>query len=80
MAFNLGYRSRTIKTYRYILQDYFEENGQYLTDATRNDLQKAVLNIKRRHAINKGKAPMLYKDLKNIFKCIPPKLQEERHT
>ena len=74
MAFNLGYRSGMIKIYTYVLQDYFEENGYCLTDQTRTDLQKAVLNIKRQHAIkhqDQGKPPMLYKDLKNILACIP---------
>ena len=74
MAFNLGYSSTTIKKYKFILQDYFEENGFYLTDQTRLDLGKAVLNIKREHAIknqDEGKPPMLYKDLKKILSCVP---------
>jgi hypothetical protein len=74
MAFNLGYRSGTIKIYRFVIQDYFEESGHNLTDQTRIDLEKAVLNIKRQHTIQhqvQGKKPMLYKDLKNILTCIP---------
>jgi hypothetical protein len=42
IAFNLGYRSATIKIYRYVLQDYFEENGYYLTDQTRIDLWRIL--------------------------------------
>ena len=66
MAFNLGYRSGTIKIYRFVIQDSFEESGHNLTDQTRIDLEKAVLNIKRQHTIKhqvQGKPPMLYKDL-----------------
>ncbi len=45
-----------------------------MTDQTRIDLEKAVLNFKRQHAIkhqDQGKPPMLYKDLKNILACVP---------
>jgi hypothetical protein len=51
MAFNFGYRSATIRIYRYIIQDYLEENVYYLKNQTRIDLTKAVFNIKRQHAI-----------------------------
>ncbi len=74
MALNLGYRSATIRKYRYILQDYFEENGFNLTDKVRVLLAKVVLNIKKTHSIknqNLGKPPCMYEDLKNMLKCIP---------
>ena len=68
-ALNLGYRSATIKLYRYVLQDYFKECGYDLSDLARLELQKTVFKLKREHAKikqNVGKPPMDYQDLKNI--------------
>ncbi len=74
LANNKGYLHGTIRVYRYILQDYFKENGFDLKFRIKRKLSETILNIKKEHFVkNQGnvKAPLMYKDLKHIINVMP---------